>query len=566
MSSSVFIVALLVVIVVAVVAVWLWGALQARLAHGASAEQLGRMSHELETERQRVAQLNVELEAIRQQADSDEQRHDESRGALEGELARVVAQRADCAGALAVAQEQAASLRGRLEETMRERDQVRLAAEQQVAQATQAAQLAEGLREKCEALLQRFDAEKLRADKWENACAAERDRVVELSERLAEARKGIEAGEEKLEFLARAKQELTVQFKAVAGELMQQSGQQQTAQQQEKLIATLAPFKETLAGFTKKVDETERARIAEQGKLGNQLEQLMKASTQLDKGAQDLTRALKGDNKVAGGWGEFVLTRVLEVAGLQEGREFVVQESRRDAEGHLLRPDVVVRLPEEKSLVIDSKVSLKTWADLTTEGSLEGDWASVAASVRTHMQQLSKKNYEQLYGLKGVDFVLMFIPVEPVFLEIARREPALLQEAWERRVMLVGPSTLQWALRPVASVWRFERQNQHAHQIADHAARLYDKFVSFIEELEKVGRNLNRANEAYTHAVGQLRTGRGNIVRQVTQLKDMGITPKKSLPSEWVEASLVEMPALLAAGDALVDISVAQADLPFRQL
>ncbi len=378
-------------------------------------------------------------------------------------------------------------------------------------------------------LSQSVDQERQRAALLDASLDQERADNGVLRERLAELQAVLEGSREKLTFLDEARKLLGEQMKLIATEVVEKSGKQLNESQHEKLAALLSPVKETFEVFTKKVEATELKRAEEQGKLGEQLQQLMKASTDLDKGARELTVALKGDNKVAGDWGETTLARVLECAGLEEGRAYVTQQSHRDDEGNLLRPDVVVRLPGDKNLVIDSKVSLKPWTAYSAENS-DLNWAAVVSSVRTHYQALAKKSYASLYGLTTVDFVLMFIPTEGAFLELVRREPALLQDAWQKRVMFVGPSNLQWALRMVASLWRFEDQSQNAREIAQKAGEMYDKFVGFVEDLEKIGKCLNGAVDSYNKARRKLDTGRGHLVGRAEGLRELGVVPKKQLP------------------------------------
>ncbi len=329
-------------------------------------------------------------------------------------------------------------------------------------------------------------------------------------------------------------------FSALAAEVLQKSGAQLSEQQFKQIEITLAPFKQSLGEFKKQVQDSERARQDAQGQLKQQLKTVLESSAQLSQGAENLTRALKGDNKVAGDWGEVVLERVLEETGLQKGREYFCQESIRNEEGQVLRPDVVIQLPEEKCLVIDSKVSLKHWEGFVTE---ESDWALVESSVRQHIKLLATKNYDDLHGAQGVDYVLMFLPIEPLFLELARRSPTLLKEAWEKRVMIVAPSTLQWALRSVTAIWKFENQNKNAQEIARQAGGLHDKFVGFVEEMLKIERYLGKTQEAYDGAFNKLKTGRGNLIVSASKIAQLGARTKKLLPEVIMDEAALELPA-----------------------
>lgn len=367
----------------------------------------------------------------------------------------------------------------------------------------------------------------------------------ESGEALARAEATLAATNEKLAFLDEARKQLTEQMKLIAAEVIETTGKKLTEEQQSKIGALLAPMKERFESFSAKLEATDVKRAEEQGRLGQQLEHLMRTSAELDKGARELSASLKGDNKVAGDWGELVLERVLENAGLTEGREYMTQQSETDDDGNRLRPDVVVLLPESKQLVIDAKVSLKPWSEYAAEPD-DARWAAVVASTRAHYSALAKKGYERLYGLTSVDFVLLFVPTEPAFLELVRREPELMQDAWRKKVMIVGPSNLQWALRMVASLWRFEDQSRNAQEIAKAAGDLYDKFVGFVEDLEKVGKSLNGAVSAYEGARKKLDTGRSPLLRRAQSLRDLGVAPKKQLPESLLAAHYADGAALLS--------------------
>jgi len=387
------------------------------------------------------------------------------------------------------------------------------------------------LEQKEQSLQTSVDAEKQLNISLQLALEAERATALTARDELTRLQSTLDNTKDKLSFLDDARKQLGEQMKLITAEALEQNGKRMTEQHQEKLTHLLAPVKEKFELFSKKVEETELARAKEQGQLGAQLQELMKASSELDKGARDLTKALTGDNKVAGNWGELILERVLESAGLQENREYVTQQTEKDEEGNRLRPDVVVRLPEQKNLVIDAKVSLKPWAAYASNPSGVA-WTAVVASMRAHVHVLAKKNYAALYGLASVDFVLLFVPAEATFLELVRQESNVLQEAWEKRVMIVGPSNLLWALRMVASLWRFENQGQNAQEIARQAGDMYDKFVGFVDDLEKVGKALNSAVSSYNGARGKLEVGRGDLISRAQRLRNLGVSSKKSLPEK----------------------------------
>ena len=254
--------------------------------------------------------------------------------------------------------------------------------------------------------------------------------------------------------------------------------------------------------------------------------------------ANNLTKALKGSNKTQGNWGELILERVLETAGLRKGEEFDVQESHTTGDGKRLQPDVVLHLPEDRHLVIDAKATLVAYEDYANA---EDDKHREAAlkrhldAVRAHIKGLSDKNYQDLYGLKSLDFVLMFIPIEPAFMLAVTHDRELFMDAWNKNVLLVSPSTLLFVVRTVASLWRQEAQNRNAQDIAKRGAELYDKLAGFVEDMESLGTRLSQAQKDYDGAINKLSTGKGNVIRQAEMLKKLGVKPNKSLPSPMVE-------------------------------
>jgi DNA recombination protein RmuC len=264
----------------------------------------------------------------------------------------------------------------------------------------------------------------------------------------------------------------------------------------------------------------------------------MSLNQKLSEDAHNLTRALKGSSKTQGNWGELILERVLEASGLRKGIEYDVQESFTREDGSRVQPDVVIHLPDSKHLVVDAKVSLTAYeahanaeSDVARELALKGH----VDSVRSHIKGLSEKNYQLLYGLKSLDFVVMFVPVEPAFMLAVAHDPELWQDAWKRNVLLVSPSTLLFV---VAHLWRQEQQTRNAQDIAKRGAELFDKLVGFIDDLQNVGSRLAQAQKAYEGAYGKLTAGRGNVIRQAEMLKELGVKPTKSLPPDMLELAL----------------------------
>ena len=274
--------------------------------------------------------------------------------------------------------------------------------------------------------------------------------------------------------------------------------------------------------------------------LKHEIERLANLNLKMSDEARSLTNALKGDSKIQGNWGELVLESILESSGLRKGEEYLVQDSHTQVDGSRLQPDVIIKLPEGRHLVIDSKVSITAYARHTEAASTdEADKELLAhiQSIRQHIQGLSAKNYQDLYGLGSIDFVLMFIPVEPAFLAAMRHAPDIYQEALRKNIVLVCPSTLLATVRTVAHVWRQEQQNRNAQEIARQCANLYDKFVGFVDDLEKVGQRLEQAQVSYGDAVNKLKTGKGNLIRTAENVKKLGVKPNKSLPSQLIDTS-----------------------------
>jgi len=264
----------------------------------------------------------------------------------------------------------------------------------------------------------------------------------------------------------------------------------------------------------------------------------MALNQQVSQDAKNLTTALKGEAKTQGTWGEFILERALEDSGLVKGREYEVQDSRQNEAGERQQPDVVIRLPEDRRIVIDSKASLvgfERYASADNDADRAAALDSHLLSVRTHIRTLSEKNYPALYGFESLDFTLLFIPIEPAFLVAVQADPDLYGMAWKKNIVLVSPTTLLATLRVVESVWRVERQNRNVMKIAEQAGKMHDAFVAFVVELEKVGRNMQTASTSLETAIRKLHTGRGNLVKRALDIKSLGAKTSKVLPDAFVE-------------------------------
>ncbi|MDP8986656.1 MAG: DNA recombination protein RmuC [Pseudomonadota bacterium] len=351
----------------------------------------------------------------------------------------------------------------------------------------------------------------------------------------------IEASQEKLALLADAKQALSDQFKNLANEILEDKSKRFTEQNQTNLGALLDPLKLRITEFQSKIEDTYVKEGKERTALGEQVRQLMELNNQLSEDAKNLTRALRGSSKTQGNWGELVLERVLEASGLRKGEEYVVQTSHTREDGTRALPDVVIRLPDSRSLVVDAKVSLVAYEEFAVS---EVELDRVAASkrhiesVKNHIRGLSEKNYHALYGLKSLDFVLLFVPIEPAFMLAVTSDRDIFMDAWKRNVLLVSPSTLLFVVRTVAHLWRQEAQTRNAQEIAKRGAELYDKFVGFVEDMTALGNRLRQAQTEYEGAYGKLAGGRGHLIGQAEKLRALGVKPSKSLPPAMQENAL----------------------------
>lgn len=337
---------------------------------------------------------------------------------------------------------------------------------------------------------------------------------------------------EKLALLDAARDQMGLQFQEVANRILEEKSQRFTQQNHDNLGLLLNPLNEKIKAFQDQVAQTYDRESKERLTLKNEIERLALLNARISEDAVNLTQALKGSNKSQGIWGEMVLEKVLESSGLRRGHEYVAEESYAAGDGNRRRPDVVIQLPEGRHMIIDAKMSLLGYERYC---SADNDAARAAAqrehvqSIRAHIKGLSDKNYPMLNGLKAPDFVLMFVPVEPAFMLAATSDNTLFEDAFARNVLLVSPSTLLAVLRMVANVWRQESQGRNAQQIAEQGARMYDKFVGFVEDLEEIGKRIDQTQKAYQDAHGKLSSGRGNLVRQIENLRRLGVKPARQL-------------------------------------
>jgi DNA recombination protein RmuC len=377
--------------------------------------------------------------------------------------------------------------------------------------------------------------------------AEQRAAVVRLTGELS-ASEQVNAGlEEKLADQKRDLEELnkrmSEQFTLVADRLLGEKSEQLNRQQQERLDLLLKPLSERLADFKNKVEETYEREGRERHALKAEVMRLVEQNQRLSRDADNLTRALRGDAQAQGAWGEMILEKLLEGSGLVKGSEYVMQESTTLHDGSRLRPDAVVFLPEGKRIVIDSKVSLVAYdryGATTDEAERAHHLRQHIESVRSHARGLGDKDYARLYGTGTVDFVLLFVPIEPAFLLALRERPEIFQEAYDRQVVMVSHTTLMATLRTIASIWKNERVGRHHLEIAERAGALYDKFVGFTDDLKKVGQQLNVAQSSYVEAMKKLSTGTGNLVRQTEMLKTLGAKTNKSIDPAFLNRAMEE--------------------------
>jgi DNA recombination protein RmuC len=365
-----------------------------------------------------------------------------------------------------------------------------------------------------------------------------------LGTQYEHAKEKLSLQKQELEALA---EQFRFEFKALAQGILEEKTASFTQLNEVKMKAILDPLKTELVDFRKKVDETYDKESKERFTLGREVQRLIEMSQQVSQEANNLATALKGNNKQQGNWGEMILESILDNSGLSKGRDYLLQEFLRDNTGRIikdehgkgLQPDVIVQYPDQRKIIIDSKVSLIAWEQYVSAdnpGSQKQFLKEHLSSIRAHIDSLSRKNYP--YYAQALDYVLLFIPIEPAFLEAVKMDLQLWKYAYEKRIMLVSATNLLAVLKIIADLWRVEQQNRHAIEIADKAGALYDKFAGFIENLEQVGKKLQDARTCYDNAFRQLSGGRGNILNRVEELKRMGANAQKQLPAELLKPAV----------------------------
>ncbi|MCC6864709.1 MAG: DNA recombination protein RmuC [Ignavibacteria bacterium] len=373
----------------------------------------------------------------------------------------------------------------------------------------------------------------------------ERSKTIRLSSELAAANERnhnfeTKLTDQKLE-LEKLEERFKKEFENLASRILEDKSRKFTEQNKENLDTILTPLKERIADFEKKVNDVYLNETKERAQLAEQLKFLHELNKQMSEEANNLTRALKGDTKTQGAWGEFILESILEKSGLEKGREFVIQETIKSDDGSNLRPDVIVNLPDNKCMIIDSKVSLTAYEAYCSSDKEEIKDKALhehVNSIRRHIKGLSPKEYQNLYGLNSLDFVLMFIPIEPAFALAVQNDSTLFYDAFEKNIVIVSPSTLLATLRTISSIWRQEKQNRNALEIAKKGGELYDKLSAFVDDLIKVGTRMDDAKKSYEEAMKKLADGRGNIISRAENLKVIGAKASKSIDQRIVDRSV----------------------------
>lgn len=374
-------------------------------------------------------------------------------------------------------------------------------------------------------LRERFSTERSNLVKAEALVNSYQDKLTEQQQNLADLQ-----------------QKFTLEFSLIANKILEEKTAKFTAQNQTNLDSILNPLKANIKSFEEKVDKVYQTEAAERNHLKGVIFQLMDQSKQIQTDANNLTKALKGDNKKQGNWGEVILERVLERSGLIKDREYRIQASLNNAEGARLQPDVIIDLPDEKHLIVDAKISLIAYERMVNAETDEEKLMNLKQhliSVKAHIDGLAGKNYQNLYQINSPDFILLFIPIESSFSVTVQADNELFNYAWDRKVVMVSPTTLLATLRTIASIWKVDRQNKNVFEIAEEAGSLYDKFVGFLEDMEKIGKHIDLTQKAHDDAFKKLQYGNGNLIGKVEKIKKLGAKTKanKQIDNKFLDQS-----------------------------
>jgi DNA recombination protein RmuC len=364
---------------------------------------------------------------------------------------------------------------------------------------------------------------------------------IQLNKSLSEWKANYTNLQEKLTVqkaeLEEIQKKFTTEFENIANKILEEKSQKFATQNQKNLDVLLNPFNEKLKDFGATVQNTYQKGLEERSKLQEQIKHLSELNQEMRKDAQNLTKALKQDSKTQGNWGEFILEKILQASGLKEGEEYKTQFSTTNAENKRIQPDIIIDLPDEKHIIVDAKVSLVAYENYVNTEDLSEQEQYLKAhilSIRNHIKGLSEKNYQSGVGLRTPDFVLLFMPIEPAFSLALQGDSDLYQYAWDRKIVIVSPTTLLATLKTVASIWKQERQNKNIIEIARQASALYDKFVGFLDDMEKIEKGINQADTAYRNALNKLKDGKGNLIRSTEKIRKLGLTTKKKISDDFL--------------------------------
>lgn len=370
----------------------------------------------------------------------------------------------------------------------------------------------------------------------------QRAKLMSMTGELSEAKTINQSLDEKLKSQKQELEELQMrfskEFENLANKILEEKSLKFTEQNKSNLDVILNPLKERIKDFEQKVDNAYKAESAERNTLKGEIKNLVELNKKISEEANNLATALKGDNKQQGNWGEIVLEKILESSGLIKDREYKTQFVTTNDEGDRIKPDVIVFLPDEKHIIIDSKVSLVAYdafVNSTDDVDRTRFRKAHVDSVKSHIKLLGEKNYQTAFGLNTPDFVLLFVPIESSFSVAVQADQDIFNYAWDRKIVIVSPSTLLVTLRTISSIWKQERQTKNALQIAEEGGKLYDKFVSFVEDLIRVGKKMDDVKKDYAEAMTKLTDGSGNLVRRAEKMKELGAKATKSLPPQLIE-------------------------------
>ncbi len=348
---------------------------------------------------------------------------------------------------------------------------------------------------------------------------------------------------ENKEEVEKLQDKFTKEFENLANKILEEKSNKFTEQNKENIKQILNPLQEKIQGFEKKVEDTQKESISMHSALKEQLSGLKELNAQMSKETLNLTKALKGDSKTQGNWGELVLERVLEKSGLEKDREYFVQQSFVNEEGKRILPDVVIHLPDNKKMIVDSKVSLTAYEKYINAEDEEEQQVFLKEhliSLKKHVQQLSEKKYEDIYKIESPDFVLLFVPIEPAFALALNEDNSLYNKAFEKNIVIVTPTTLLATLRTIDTMWNNEKQQRNAIEIARQAGALYDKFEGLLKDLISIGKRIDATKNDYSNAMNKLVDGKGNLITSVEKLKKMGAKAKKALPETIIQRAIDE--------------------------